>query len=480
MAGLAGSLVPRLVLAVVVAAVAAGLPCPASCSCTWRGGREVMECSNLTFLPSVPHPAADRVGVQEMVVGGGSRVASLIRHQLYDSSLTSLRRLHMAACQLQIIDEGAFYSMERLQHLNLSHNLLSGLGSGQLAGLPLLHTLDLSHNRLAKLGPGFLADSRRLVALHLQGNLLATLPEGFLPPGAQPALALAGNPWRCDCRLLHLPAPPDSCPGRLDCPARLTSLVTEGGVLRCRASGWPRPRLSWSRDQQALPADLVQEQEEHTMPRVVTSSLATLGPGVYRCQTGEETSSLTVAEEVAPASMGVVVGVAAATAVVVLLLLLLCVFVVRARTKVEEGHASSLAGLQYYGTNPTTANPLPKPPRTFSSMSTLLPPEEATFTSLERGTSFPPAPTFSNTPRCRASLGALSLHSAPPDGLVTPRRPVPPPTYLSLPRPAPPLANTSATAATLCRNYSPRAAPSPINTCGLPATNPLHTIQELE
>ena len=97
-------MVPRLVLAVVVAGVAAGPPCPASCSCTWRGGREVMECSNLTFLPSVPHPAADRVGVQEMVVGGGSRVASLIRHQLYDSSLTSLRRLHMAACQLQIID----------------------------------------------------------------------------------------------------------------------------------------------------------------------------------------------------------------------------------------------------------------------------------------------------------------------------------------------------------------------------------------
>ena len=161
-----------------------------------------------------------------------------------------------------------------MRFIFFSHNLLSRLEGDQLSHLSELRTLDLSFNRLSFLGSGLLQGSPLLVSLHLQGNQLETLLPDVLPStGKLKILQLAGNRWKCDCRLLHLPELPQSspaCPGqRLSfCPAKvisLSKLPELPSTLECHASGWPRPKITWLREGYRLDADISHEEEEELL-----------------------------------------------------------------------------------------------------------------------------------------------------------------------------------------------------------------------
>ena len=274
-------------------------------------------------------------------------------------------------------------------------------------------------------------------------------------------LQLAGNRWKCDCRLLHLPELPQSspaCPGqRLSfCPAKVISLSKLPELpftLECHASGWPIPKITWLREGYPLDADISHEEEEELlwMPVNIMSYLPNPQSGRYTCQAGNSSLSIFLAPE-SIASYPIGIGALVALSITLILLALIFLFFClwrkfHARQKDDKGLTTSLAGLEYWSTKISTTNPVPKPPRTFTSEAATLPLVYPP--PLAKGITFPPStPNFLNKPRSRASIGTVSLNSAFFDAspCVSPRSsPHPccgaPPGYATLPKRfiAPPL-----------------------------------------
>ena len=83
---------------------------------------QVMYCSNLTSLPTLPLPGQETTTeavVQELLVEE-SNIHTLWMKKLYNkNNLISLRRLDLVDCGIQTIQEEAFYQMSRLQNLNI-------------------------------------------------------------------------------------------------------------------------------------------------------------------------------------------------------------------------------------------------------------------------------------------------------------------------------------------------------------------------
>ena len=83
---------------------------------------QVMHCSNLTSLPTLPLPGQQTTTeavVQELLVEE-SNIHTLWMKKLYnENNLISLRRLDLVDCGIQTIQEEAFYQMSRLQNLNI-------------------------------------------------------------------------------------------------------------------------------------------------------------------------------------------------------------------------------------------------------------------------------------------------------------------------------------------------------------------------
>ena len=204
------------------------------------------------------------------------------------------------------------------------------------------------------------------------------MPDLLPSTGKLKLLQLEGNPWQCDCRLLHLPpiSSPPACDKLQDCPATVISLAKLAGAptLKCQASGWPRPQVTWLRDGDLLVPDVVKEEEEEVSrkPVHINSTLEDPLPGNYTCRAGNSSAFIMVASEsITSHPITLVVLVAASTSVLLLLLFLLLFYLWRrshARRKQEDrGLTTSLAGLEYRSTKLSTTNPVPKPPRTFTS-----------------------------------------------------------------------------------------------------------------
>ena len=217
-----------------------------------------------------------------------------------------------------------------------SHNLLSRLESSQFSSLPALLSLDLSHNRLTVFGSSVLSNCPALRSLSLQGNSLSSLAPHFLPVQSLGSLQLGGNPWSCDCRLLHLrPLAPSVCPqSPLTCPPSVAVFLPPGtsgytSSLQCTATAWPRPRPLWRKDGALWPDSRAREEEEKTaMPRLVTSTVTVTEPGRYSCHAGKEAASISLTPDMFPpsgprVSKGRVVGVSDGTAALLMSTLLL-------------------------------------------------------------------------------------------------------------------------------------------------------------
>ena len=83
---------------------------------------QVMHCSNLTSLPTLPLPGQQTTTeavVQELLVEE-SNIHTLWMKKLYnENNLNNLLRLDLVDCGIQTIQEEAFYQMSRLQNLNI-------------------------------------------------------------------------------------------------------------------------------------------------------------------------------------------------------------------------------------------------------------------------------------------------------------------------------------------------------------------------
>ncbi|XP_037550719.1 leucine-rich repeat, immunoglobulin-like domain and transmembrane domain-containing protein 3b [Nematolebias whitei] len=219
-------------------------------------------------------------------------------------NLKALRELHLDGNLLTTFPWEGLRDMPRLQTLGLNNNRLSSLPAHAALFLPNITYLDLSSNRLTIL-PAELLD------------LWFPLPELQEGPVQRKILGLHDNPWLCDCQISMLTSLSKSLgspvvlmdqllmcsksvgrsgmlltqaeltrcmrPSVQPAATRVISPLGSNVILRCDASGYPTPTLTWIKTSAYA---VIQES-----PRVgVRWSIISLNglsyedAGEYRCQ----------------------------------------------------------------------------------------------------------------------------------------------------------------------------------------------------
>ncbi|KAM9324476.1 chondroadherin-like protein [Gastrophryne carolinensis] len=140
-----------------------------------------------------------------------------------------LHQLHLTGNGITSIAPTAFRTMKALEKLYLDENKLKNVPTQALKGLAILTELRISKNPIKSIGNGaFLPISRSLQHLYINDMGLQQISDGAfigLGPGIKSLLVennkletfpnmknfnglevinLSNNPFRCDCRLLHL------------------------------------------------------------------------------------------------------------------------------------------------------------------------------------------------------------------------------------------------------------------------------------
>ncbi|NXV78116.1 LRIT3 protein, partial [Atlantisia rogersi] len=196
------------------------------------------------------------------------------------------------------IDISSFYNLKQLHELRLDGNLLSTFPWESLAEMPNLRTLDLHNNKVTSIPSDAGRYLRNLTYLDISSNKLTTLPSDLMdiwPPFSEVVLSkntdilatqrvilgLQDNPWFCDCRISKLIEfskivdnsvvlldPLVSCsgpeslagilfqraeleqclkPSVMTSATKITSPLGSNVLLRCDATGYPTPQLTWTR-----------------------------------------------------------------------------------------------------------------------------------------------------------------------------------------------------------------------------------------
>uniref|UniRef100_A0A8B9ITP4 Leucine rich repeat, Ig-like and transmembrane domains 3 n=1 Tax=Amazona collaria TaxID=241587 RepID=A0A8B9ITP4_9PSIT len=196
------------------------------------------------------------------------------------------------------IDISSFYNLKQLHELRLDGNLLSTFPWESLAEMPNLRTLDLHNNKVTSISADAGRYLKNLTYLDISSNKLTTLPSDLMdiwPPFSEAVLSkstgslatqrvilgLQDNPWFCDCRISKLIEfskivdnsvvlldPLVSCsgpeslagilfqraeleqclkPSVMTSATKITSPLGSNVLLRCDATGYPTPQLTWTR-----------------------------------------------------------------------------------------------------------------------------------------------------------------------------------------------------------------------------------------
>lgn len=205
-------------------------------------------------------------------------------------NLSELRFLWLTYSSLKSVHPSSFVNLKALRELRLSGNQLTAFPWEGLRDMPRLQILDLHNNRLSSLPVHAALFLSNITFLDLSSNRLTLLPAELLDlwfplPGQEPAsvqrrvLGLHDNPWLCDCQIsmvaslsvslgsavvlvdpllmcsrsvgqvgaLQMPVQWSRCmrPSVQPEATRVVSLLGSNVILRCEATGYPTPTLSW-------------------------------------------------------------------------------------------------------------------------------------------------------------------------------------------------------------------------------------------
>ncbi|XP_043999510.1 leucine-rich repeat, immunoglobulin-like domain and transmembrane domain-containing protein 3b isoform X3 [Gambusia affinis] len=263
-------------------------------------------------------------------------------------NLSELRFLWLTYNSITSVHPSSFVNLKALRELRLDGNLLTAFPWEGLRDMPRLQTLGLHNNRLSSLPAHAALFLPNITYLDLSSNRLTILPAELLDlwfplpelqegPVQRKILGLHDNPWMCDCQIsmltslsMSLGSPVVLMDQLLMCsrsvgqsgltltqaelsrcmrpsvqPAatRVSSPLGSNVILRCDASGYPTPTLTWIKTS-AYPGcckqDLLQNTEQ--LPKILESfmqesprvgvrwsiislnSLSYKDAGEYRCQ----------------------------------------------------------------------------------------------------------------------------------------------------------------------------------------------------
>lgn len=322
--------------------------CPSQCTCVFHGrtdgtGTRSVLCNDpdMSDIPVNVPVDTIKLRVEKTVV---RRIPTEAFYYLVE-----LRYLWITYNSISSVDTGSFYNLKVLHELRLDGNMISLFPWESLKEMPSLRTLDLHNNRLTTVPPEAVPYLVNITYLDLSSNKLATLPSDLMdiwPPfnkapvansSQKIVLGLQDNPWFCDCKISKLieiskmtdtpvvlmdlfltcTAPEnlagvlfqraelDNCvkPAVMTSATKITSPLGSNVLLRCDATGFPTPSLSWVKADGSTTNNTVQESPGEGVRWSIMSLTGILSKdaGNYSCKAknvagdAEATISLSVA-----------------------------------------------------------------------------------------------------------------------------------------------------------------------------------------
>ncbi|CAK6976218.1 leucine-rich repeat%2C immunoglobulin-like domain and transmembrane domain-containing protein 3b [Scomber scombrus] len=243
-------------------------------------------------------------------------------------NLSELRFLWLTYNSITSIHPSSFVNLKALRELRLDGNLLTAFPWEGLRDMPRLQTLGLHNNRLSSLPAHAALFLPNITYLDLSSNRLTILPAELLDlwfpfpsqqggPVRRRILGLHDNPWLCDCQISMLvslsmslgspvvlmdelvmcsrslghsgmlltEAQLSRCmrPSVQPAATRVISPLGSNVILRCDATGYPTPTLTWIKTS----ASAVMQESPRVGVRWSVISLNGLSykdAGEYRCQ----------------------------------------------------------------------------------------------------------------------------------------------------------------------------------------------------
>ncbi|XP_036006361.1 leucine-rich repeat, immunoglobulin-like domain and transmembrane domain-containing protein 3b [Fundulus heteroclitus] len=234
-------------------------------------------------------------------------------------NLSELRFLWLTYNSVTSVHPSSFVNLKALRELRLDGNLLTAFPWEGLRDTPRLQTLGLHNNRLSSLPAHAALFLPNITYLDLSSNKLTILPAELLDlwfplpelqegPVQRKILGLHDNPWLCDCQismltslsasvgspvvlmdqllmcsrsvgrsgLLLTQAELSRCmrPSVQPAATRVVSPLGSNVILRCDASGYPTPTLTWIKTSAytgCCQQDLLQSSEQ--LPRILDTFL---------------------------------------------------------------------------------------------------------------------------------------------------------------------------------------------------------------
>lgn len=421
--------------------------CGPPCKCKWVSGKKTAECIRQNFT-QIPDYLSSEIQILDLT---GNRITYVTHDAFSRVNLVNLHKLVLRECGikavhtdafngLKIVIEvdlsgnsiktlfpGTFVETQRLRVLLLNQNNLETLENGLFHDLAYLQKVVLSDNRLERIGEKTFRNLPGLQTLTLDGNNLTSVRlQTFENLPKLGSLELHNNPWNCNCHLKRfrdwtIERKLYTHPTRCDQPSSMngkmwdevnsddfacrpkivaigpfTKLETGRGDVKlwCRASGIPRPKLSWVYRTRILTNSTRRHNGErgyvlHEKNDWLNLTIPDVSPadkGEYICMaqnpggSTERNVSLTivgdtVAGKTSTVSLPLALGLGITFLLLLLVTLILCVWYCRKRRPRHDEKSAEAASLEHHGLGEqeksliTAINPVVKPPRRYEAPS---------------------------------------------------------------------------------------------------------------